>query len=108
MPTILYCLLRWRKTASEFTFIEILCIYGYSLSIYVPISILWLINVSFLQWVFVIVAILLSGSVLVFTFWPPFNTDSNRKVFIFFLLNHFATIEPSEAPPFFGKFIIIW
>ena len=81
MPTILYVLLRWRKTASEFTFIEILCIYGYSLSIYIPISILWLINISFLQWILIIIAISLSGSVLVFTFWPPFNTDSNRKVF---------------------------
>ena len=84
MPTILYILLRWRKATTEFTFIEILCIYGYSLSIYIPISILLLINVAFLQWILVIVAIVLSGSVLVFTFWPSFSTDTNKKVIIIF------------------------
>ena len=82
MPTILYILLRWRKATTEFTFIEILCIYGYSLSIYIPISILWLINITILQWLLVIVAILLSGSVLVFTFWPSFSTDTNKKVIL--------------------------
>jgi len=80
MPTILYVLMRWRKVTTEFTFIEILCIYGYSLSVYVPISVLWLINIPFLQWLLVLAAILLSGSVLVFTFWPSFSDGTNKKV----------------------------
>jgi len=83
MPTILYVLMRWRKVTTEFTFIEILCIYGYSLSVYVPISVLWLINIPFLQWLLVLAAILLSGSVLVFTFWTPFSAE--RKVFNFYI-----------------------
>lgn len=80
MPTLIYIILKWRKITNEFTFIEILCIYGYSLSIYIPISILWLINIAWLQWLLVSIGILLSGSVLVFTFWPSFSTDSNKKV----------------------------
>ena len=76
MPTILYVLLRWRKTTTEFTFIEILCIYGYSLFIYIPIALLWMINISILQWILVLLAIVLSGSVLAFTFWPVFSADS--------------------------------
>lgn len=80
MPTILYILMRWRKVTTELTFIEILCIYGYSLFIYIPVAILWTINISILQWILVFAAIILSGSVLVFTFLPAFNTDTNKKV----------------------------
>ncbi len=73
-------ILRWRNQTNEFSFIEILSIYGYSLFIYIPMSILWLINISFIQWILVISAIVLSGSVLFFTFWPIFNQDLNKKV----------------------------
>ena len=42
------------------------CVYGYSLVIYIPISILWLICVKFgwVQWILVLVAASLSGVVL--------------------------------------------
>jgi len=83
MPTILYVLMRWRKVTTEFTFIEILCIYGYSLFIYIPVAMLWTLNIVILQWLLVLAAILLSGSVLVFTFWTPFSAE--RKVFNFYI-----------------------
>jgi len=80
IPTGIFMLLRWRLTESnEFSFIELLSIYGYSLFIYIPISVLWLINVSAIQWILVIIAVCLSGSVLFFTFWPAFNKDTNKK-----------------------------
>jgi len=65
------------------TFIEILCIYGYSLFIYIPVAMLWTLNIVILQWLLVLAAILLSGSVLVFTFWTPFSAE--RKVFNFYI-----------------------
>lgn len=39
VPTLLWGLLWWRKSRAGFTFLEMLCIYGYSLSIYIPISV---------------------------------------------------------------------
>jgi len=39
MPTLIYGLLCWRKNQAGFTYTELLCIYGYSLSIYIPISV---------------------------------------------------------------------
>ncbi|CAF0892062.1 unnamed protein product [Brachionus calyciflorus] len=80
LPAILYVILRSRQARAELEFIEILCIYGYSLAIYVPVSLLWLINVPFLQWTFVLIAIILSSSVLFVTFWPIFGQDQNRNV----------------------------
>lgn len=80
-PTGLYTILRMRQNEfNDFTFIELLSIYGYSLFIYIPISILWLINVSAIQWILVLIAVGLSGNVLFFTFWPTLSQDSNKKV----------------------------
>ena len=72
--------MRWRQSSTDIVFIEMICVYGYSLSIYIPVAILWLIHVSFLQWILVFIAVLLSGSVLVLTFWPAFSQDENKKV----------------------------
>uniref|UniRef100_A0A8W8M1Y6 Protein YIPF n=1 Tax=Magallana gigas TaxID=29159 RepID=A0A8W8M1Y6_MAGGI len=39
LPAILFGFLWWRGSKANYTFLEILCIYGYSLSIYIPISV---------------------------------------------------------------------
>jgi len=39
MPTLLYGLLWWRGNQAGYLFSEIICIYGYSLAIYIPISV---------------------------------------------------------------------
>jgi hypothetical protein len=75
MPTFIYFLFRWRLNRIEYTFLELLCIYGYSLTIFIPISILWIIPINWLQWTSTIIASLISGSVLVVTFWPTVNSD---------------------------------
>ena len=75
VPTILYLLSRWRQNKSDISYLEMLCIYGYSLSIYIPISILWLVQISSIQWILVIISFTLSGGVLVLTFSPIFSND---------------------------------
>ena len=59
-----------------------LCVYGYSLSIYIPVSILWAIQIHFLQWILVVVALALSGGVLVLTFFPIFSNDKINVTFL--------------------------
>jgi hypothetical protein len=83
MPSLLYILMRWQRSRAAYEFIEIFCVYGYSLSIYIPVSVLWLVNVWWIQWLLVIVAIVMSGSVLFTTFWPCFTEEGgNKKVAI--------------------------
>jgi hypothetical protein len=78
MPTFIYFFFRWRFNRIEYTFLELLCIYGYSLTIFIPISILWIIPINWLQWTLTFIASLISGSVLVVTFWPTVNLDHKR------------------------------
>jgi hypothetical protein len=69
LPIFLYLVCAWKKS-TQISFLEILCVYGYSLCIYVPISILWVIQVTWLQWLFVMVGSVLSGFVLIQSLWP--------------------------------------
>ncbi|XP_054714482.1 protein YIPF1-like [Uloborus diversus] len=79
LPVILWGLMWYRQSSNRYTLLEILCVYGYSLAIYVPISVLWVIQVAWFQWVLVIVGAALSGAVLLQTFWPIFK-DDNKKL----------------------------
>ncbi|CAF1454934.1 unnamed protein product [Rotaria magnacalcarata] len=79
MPTVVYFFFRYYIKRNEYTFLELLCIYGYSLTIFIPVSILWMIPIVWLQWLLTIIASVISGSVLIVTFWP--SVDSDRKSF---------------------------
>ena len=48
LPAGLYGFLWWAGQSSTATisFLELLCLYGYSLTIYIPVSLLWLIQVG--------------------------------------------------------------
>ncbi|CAF1605144.1 unnamed protein product [Adineta ricciae] len=78
MPTFIYFFFRWRLNRIEYTFLELLCLYGYSLAIFIPVSVLWIIPINWLQWTLTFIASLVSGSVLVVTFWPTINSDHKR------------------------------
>ena len=78
MPTFIYFFFRWRFNRVEYTLLELLCIYGYSLTIFIPVSILWIIPINWLQWTLTAIASLISGSVLVVIFWPTVNLDHKR------------------------------
>ncbi|CAG9133055.1 unnamed protein product [Plutella xylostella] len=48
------------------TMMSLFCLYGYSLSVYIPVAILWTIQVSWLQWLLVLLAAFVSGAVLIY------------------------------------------
>ncbi|XP_003216836.1 protein YIPF2 [Anolis carolinensis] len=85
VPLGLWGCLQWRKGAhvhtDAYTFLEMVCIYGYSLFVYIPTAILWLIPVPWLQWLLIVFAMGLSGSVLVLTFWPVIRADTKPAAF---------------------------
>ncbi|XP_067637069.1 protein YIPF1 [Eurosta solidaginis] len=63
--------------------LSLMCIYGYSLFIYIPVSVLWVIQISLLQWLLVITAALLSGSVLIIVLTPALR---NSKLSLFLII----------------------
>lgn len=88
MPTFLYFYFRWYLQRNEYAFLELLCIYGYSLTIFIPVSILWIIPIIWLQWLLTIMSSLISGSVLIVTFWSTVNASRKR----FFALSMLALL----------------
>nr|CAG4640333.1 EOG090X0CJ3 [Daphnia pulex]SVE85104.1 EOG090X0CJ3 [Daphnia pulex] len=85
LPLVLWLLLWWRRKEGDqapLGFIEIVSLYGYSLAIYIPISVLLTIPFPFIQWTLVIVGAALSGSVLVFSLWPPLSASQRGMAVI--------------------------
>uniref|UniRef100_A0A0E9XGB1 Protein YIPF n=2 Tax=Anguilla anguilla TaxID=7936 RepID=A0A0E9XGB1_ANGAN len=62
----------------SYSFLEIVCVYGYSLFIYIPAAVLWIIPSEPVRWISIVIAMCLSGSVLVMTFWPAVRDDHRR------------------------------
>ncbi|XP_029997453.1 protein YIPF2 [Sphaeramia orbicularis] len=80
VPVGLWGFLTWRQGTERqiggYSFLETVCVYGYSLFIYIPTSILWIIPFEWLRWTLIVVAMVISGSVLVLTFWPVVRDDT--------------------------------
>ncbi|CAL8317433.1 unnamed protein product [Arctogadus glacialis] len=74
VPLCAWGFLTWRGGAEGqmgcYTFLETVCVYGYSLFIFIPTSLLWIIPLEWLRWLLILVSTVVSGSVLVFTFLP--------------------------------------
>ena len=82
MPTALYGFLYWRGNQAGLTFLEISCVYGYSLAVYIPISILWVVPVDVFRGITVALGVSVSGAVLLLTFWPALREDSKKTAII--------------------------
>ena len=39
MPCLLYCVFWWHKLRSDYSFVDLLSLYGYSVAVFVPISV---------------------------------------------------------------------
>lgn len=64
------------------TMISLFCLYGYSLSIYIPVALLWTIQVQWLQWLFVLMAAFVSGAVLIFWLLPALRKSKYFLILI--------------------------
>ncbi|EFO20903.1 hypothetical protein LOAG_07587 [Loa loa] len=80
VPFILYSLFWYRKSYLQYSYLDILCAYGYSLSIFVPVSILWILQAQWFRWLLIFLSVALSGSVLVSSIWPAIKNDSNKAI----------------------------
>lgn len=81
----------WYFSFSEYSLLEIISIYGYSLAIYIPIAILWLIKYFWFHFIIILVGFILSTSVLMLTFYPAVR-ETRKKIatviLVFILIFH--------------------
>jgi len=86
LPAGLYGFMWWAGAgqggSSTISFIELLCLYGYSLTIYIPVSLLWLVQISWWQWICVLLGAGLSGVVLFTPIWPAVRHQAARSAAI--------------------------
>uniref|UniRef100_A0A1I8EX95 Yip1 domain-containing protein n=1 Tax=Wuchereria bancrofti TaxID=6293 RepID=A0A1I8EX95_WUCBA len=80
VPFVLYSLFWYRKSYLQYSYLDILCAYGYSLSIFVPVSVLWVLQAQWFRWLLIILSVALSGSVLANSIWPAIKNDHNKAV----------------------------
>jgi len=66
------------SSGAALSFLELVCLYGYSLSIYIPVSILWLVQVSWWQWLCVLAGAGMSGAVLFMPIWPAVRDGASK------------------------------
>ncbi|CAH1983402.1 unnamed protein product [Acanthoscelides obtectus] len=87
VPFILWALLKWSVQVTDLEgldseivpgVLELICIYGYSLFIYIPVSVLWTIQIGLLQWSLVILGTFISGSVLFLTVLPALRLSKHK------------------------------
>lgn len=81
------------KLESSSGYLDILCLYGYSMFVYIPLCLLLLIPNCTVEWILVAVAALISGAVIAISLWPLMREGSRNKGIIILLIvlaAHFA------------------
>ncbi|VDP53627.1 unnamed protein product [Schistosoma mattheei] len=79
------------KNASKF--FDVLSTYGYSLAVFVPVAILWTIQIDILQWLLFLVGIGISGAFLVFALMPSIRKEYPKlatPIMIVIIVVHFG------------------
>ncbi|XP_060037739.1 protein YIPF2 isoform X2 [Erinaceus europaeus] len=85
VPLALWGFLRWHGGARgrprrPLGFLETVCLYGYSLSPFVPAAVLWFVPVAWLHWLLGGLALGLSAAGLVMALWPLLRGDPRVMV----------------------------
>ncbi|EFA77607.1 Yip1 domain-containing protein [Heterostelium album PN500] len=77
IPLVLWGIFKWMKLGLRI--LDMLCIYGYALFIFIPASIICLIPVGLVQWIVVGVCTLVSGAFLVTNVFAPLKGDYTKR-----------------------------
>ncbi|KAM9997843.1 hypothetical protein ACTFIY_007502 [Dictyostelium cf. discoideum] len=77
IPLILWGIFKWMNLGLRL--LDMLCIYGYTLFIFVPASILCVIPLQLVQWIIVAVASIISGLFLVTNIFTPLKEDFTKR-----------------------------
>ncbi|CDW54216.1 Yip1 domain containing protein [Trichuris trichiura] len=76
VPGLFIVFFMWRNMDDMYTLLELICSYGYSLSVFIPISLLWAVNIQWFRWLLTLFGVFLSGGVLLLSIWPVVRKHS--------------------------------
>lgn len=80
VPFFLYWILWYRKASMQYNYFELLSAYGYSLAVFIPVSILWVIHFHWFRWTLILAGISISCIMLYNIVWPAVKDDPNKMV----------------------------
>jgi len=75
VPVAMWAVFWWRGAQTSVTLLQLVCLYGYSLTVYIPISILCATGLWQLQWALMLLGFALSGAVLVTSLWSALSEE---------------------------------
>lgn len=78
VPAVFYCFLYWRGVPSGQTFLELICLYGYSLTLYIPAALICMYNQEVFRIIVVLLASALSGYSLFTSLWKGLEKESKN------------------------------
>ena len=84
LPILIAFLMKMFGTS--LTFVSVICTYGYSFSIFLPISIICVIQLDILQWVSLIYAVFSSTSLLLVNYYRLMGEYSRNKKFLILII----------------------
>ncbi|KAL5250794.1 hypothetical protein ACHWQZ_G016511 [Mnemiopsis leidyi] len=82
VPALLSGFLWWRKSNAPVKLADILSLYGYSMSLFVPVSLLLCINYEWVRWILVVALVSASGGVLSLTMWKVLEEEPKQLALI--------------------------
>lgn len=86
LPTFLWFLFWFRGCTKYYTLTETICAYGYSLSIFIPLAALLMIQGTIFRYIVLVAASSISGLVLAMSFLPIVQSDPNKGGLLIILL----------------------
>jgi len=87
LPLVLWGFSKWTKMGLKF--MNIMCIYGYSLFIYIPVSIVCIVPITAVRWGTIGLAALLSTSLLICNFFPVFRPQLGKGSILLLIMAAF-------------------
>nr|BAN20924.1 conserved hypothetical protein [Riptortus pedestris] len=93
IPVILWSFIKWYLASQMYvSAFELICVYGYCLVVYIPLSLFWIVHINYLQWILLVLAVSSSGLVLVSTVQPMLTNKNYSIVGGVILLHVFFSI----------------
>uniref|UniRef100_A0A0N4ZBH7 Protein YIPF n=1 Tax=Parastrongyloides trichosuri TaxID=131310 RepID=A0A0N4ZBH7_PARTI len=79
IPMALYFYMYYNRAATNYTYMEVLCTYGYNLTVLIPIAILYHLNIPIWRLFLIVLAVGVTFKILYSTFWPALKNLDKRS-----------------------------
>jgi hypothetical protein len=86
VPLTLWAGLWWRNRGDQYTLTQLLAIYGYSIAVFIPVVVIWVLDSVIVRWLALAVGLTLSVSVLVRALWKPLQSERVQVAVVILVL----------------------